>query len=75
MIAWLFRKLRRTPPPAVSPLDQAEAENELKRAKAELRKSERQAEEAQQVAGHLQKVNKENHFAERALLALRGIVQ
>ena len=74
MITWLLRKLRRTPP-LPPPAAQAEAERELRHAQAELRKSERQAAEAKRVAGHLHQVNKENHFAERALIALRGIVQ
>lgn len=75
MITWLLRKLRRTPPPPAPLAAQVEAETELRKAQAELRKSERQAAEAQRVAGDLHLVNKENHFAERALMALRGIVQ
>lgn len=74
MIEWLLRKLRRTPPTRL-PADQREADEELLLAQQELAKSERQAAEAQRVAGDLQRVNKENHFAERALIALRGIVQ
>lgn len=74
MIAWLLRKLRRTPPTA-PPAAQGEADRELQRAQAELRKSEKQAEKAQKVAGDLQRVNNENHFAERVLIALRGMVQ
>lgn len=74
MIEWLLRKLRRTPTPS-PPAAQREAEEELRRAQAELRKSEGEAAQAQRVAGNLERVNKENHFAERALIALRGIVQ
>lgn len=72
MIEWLLRKLRRTPPSPTA--DQREAERELRKAQAELAKSEEQAAEAHQVAGNLEQINRENHFAERALLALRGIV-
>ena len=74
MIEWLLRKLRR-PPAQVYLESQEEAEHELLKARGELRKSERQAAEAKQVAGKLQRINRENHFAERALITLRGIVQ
>lgn len=74
MIEWLLRTLRRTPPPA-SPAASEEAEQELRNAQAHLRKSEGEANEAHRVAGHLKRVNRENHFAERALTALRGIME
>lgn len=74
MIEWLLRKLHRTPP-TPPPAAQEEADRELRKAKAELRKSEREASQAQRVAGNLERVNQENHFAERAIIALRGIVQ
>lgn len=75
MIAWLLRKFKRMPPPPPSPTPQEEAEKELQHARKELAKSERQAEVAKRVAGDLQRVNRENHFAERVLLALRGTVE
>lgn len=75
MIAWLLRKLRKAPPQAIPAAQQEEAEEELAKAQQELRRSEQQAAEAKRVAGDLQRVNRENHFAERALLALRGIVE
>jgi hypothetical protein len=75
VIEWLLRKLRRTPPPAVPAAAQREAEEELTKAQAELRKSEQQAAAAHRMADNLERVNRENHFAERALMALKGIVQ
>lgn len=75
MIAWLLRKLNRVPPPTAPPAAQHEAEEELRRARAKLRESTGEAAQAQEVASTLNRVNKENHFAERAIIALRGIVQ
>lgn len=75
MIEWLLRFVGKPAPPAPLPADQDEADQELEHAKQELRRSEQEATKAQQVAGHLKNINEENHFAERALMALRGIVQ
>lgn len=75
MIAWLLRKLNFDPPPSAQPVAQEEAEEELRRAQARLRESENEANQAQHVASNLNRVNKENHFAERAMKAMRGIVQ
>lgn len=76
MIKWLLRMFRKeSPPPPSTPPAQKEAEQELLRARQELMRSEQEAAKAHHVAGRLSQINKENHFAERALTALRGIVQ
>lgn len=73
MIEWLLRKLRPSHP--APPAAQDEAEAELREAQAHLRRSEGEAAQAQDVAHTLHRVNRENHFAERMRLALKGIVQ
>jgi len=74
MFRWLRKALNREPPPPPSPAAQVEAEEELEKAQESLRESEGEAREARQVAGRLERINRENHFAERALAALKGIV-
>lgn len=76
MIAWLLRTFRRHPPTlARDPADQREAQAELERARETLHTSEKQAEVGKKLAKDLGKINRENHFAERAVTALRGIVR
>lgn len=71
--AW-FRR-RGTTHPTVPSAEADEAKQELSKAKAELARSTRQAAEGERLAGRLRRVNEENHFAQRALEALRGVVQ
>lgn len=75
MIRWLLNMFHGDPPPPPPTAAQHEADEELQRAQEKLRESQQQAREGKAVARRLERINEENHFAEKALAVLRGIVQ